>query len=48
MSSTEHSTIYEKAVYYYELGLWKKSHLKALTRAGKLTQDEYREIVGEE
>jgi len=44
----EHSAIYEKAVRYYEAGLWRKSHIRALTKAGKLTLVEYEEIVGEE
>lgn len=42
------STIYEKAVRYYTEGLWKKSYIRALTRAGKLTAAEYQEITGEE
>ena len=45
---TEHSQIFEKAVKYYEEGLWKKSYIKALTKAGKLTQEEYTQITGEE
>ena len=44
----EHSAIFEKAVRYYEEGLWKKSYIRALTRAGKLTVAEYFEITGEE
>ena len=44
----EHSAIFEKAVRYYEEGLWKKSYIKALTRVGKLTEGEYAEITGEE
>lgn len=44
----EHSAIYDKAVRYYEEGLWKKSHIRALTKAGKLTLSEYQEITGEE
>ena len=44
----EHSAIFEKAVRYYEEGLWKKSYIRALVRAGKLTVSEYTEIVGEE
>ncbi len=44
----EHSAIYEKAVMYYAEGRWKKSYIRALTRAGKLTLTEYEEIIGEE
>ena len=44
----EHSAIFEKAVRYYEEGLWKKSYIRALVRVGKLTVSEYAEIVGEE
>ena len=44
----EHSAIFEKAKKYYEEGLWKKSYIRALARAGKLTLDEYQEITGEE
>lgn len=44
----EHSAIFEKALTYYQEGLWKKSYIKALVRAGKLTVAEYAEIVGEE
>lgn len=44
----EHSAIFEKAQRYYEEGLWKKSYIRALTRAGKLTLTEYMEITGEE
>ena len=44
----EHSAIFEKALKYYEEGRWKKSYIKALTRAGHLTLEEYQEITGEE
>ena len=44
----EHSTIFEKAVRYYEEGLWRKSYIRALAKAGKLTLAEYTEITGEE
>ena len=43
----EHSAIYEKACMYYAEGLWKKSYIRALTKAGKLTEAEYAEITGE-
>lgn len=44
----EHSYIFEKALRYYEEGLWKKSYIRALAKAGKITLSEYAEIVGEE
>ena len=44
----EHSAIFEKAVMYYEEGRWKKSYIRALTRAGHLTPAEYEENTGEE
>ncbi len=44
----DHSAIFEKAVKYYVEGLWKKSYIRALTRAGKLTVAEYSEVTGEE
>lgn len=43
-----HSPIYEKALAYYAEGLWKKSYIRALVRAGKLTMAEYEEITGED
>lgn len=44
----EHSTIYEKSVMYYEEGRWTKVYIRALTKAGKLTLAEYKEITGED
>lgn len=44
----DHSTIFEKAQRYYEEGLWKKSYIRALAKAGKLTLSEYEDITGEE
>ena len=44
----EHSAIFEKAVQYYEEGFWKKSYIRALAKAHKLTPGEYEEITGEE
>lgn len=40
-------TPYEMAQRYYPR-LWDKSRLEALVEAGRLTEEEYREIVGEE
>lgn len=46
--AAEHSAIYEKAVKYYKEGLWKDFYIRALTKAGKLTVTEYKEITGKE
>ena len=40
-------SVYELAQQYYPR-LWDKSRLEALVEAGRLTEEEYREIVGEE
>ena len=40
-------SVYELARQYYPR-LWDKSRLEALVEAGRLTEEEYREIVGEE
>lgn len=40
-------TVYEMAKQYYPR-LWSKARLDALLKAGKLTQEEYNELVGEE
>lgn len=42
------SAIFEKAEKLYHEGLWKKSYLRALVKAGKLTVEEYQQITGEE
>ena len=39
------SKIFEKAKKYYENGLWTEKHLAALVSAGRLTQEEYDEII---
>lgn len=39
------SKIFEKAKKYYENGLWTERHLAALVSAGRLTQEEYDEII---
>lgn len=41
------SKAYTLAKRYYEAGLWKKDALKNLVKLGKLTAEEYEEIVGE-
>lgn len=40
-------TLYEMAKQYYPR-LWDKNRLELLVNAGKLTDAEYREIVGDE
>lgn len=44
---SEHSKAYEKAKKYYPK-YWSKEDLQELVDAGKLRQDEYDEIVGED
>ena len=39
-------SVYEMAKKYYPK-LWDKSRLQKLVEAGKLTEEQYREIVGE-
>lgn len=41
-------TFFEKAKYNYAIGAWSESMLQKLVEKGKLTQEEYLEIVGEE
>ena len=38
--------VYEMAKAYYPR-LWDKSRLEALVAAGRLTEEEYQEIIGE-
>lgn len=40
-------TVYEMAEKYYPR-LWGRERLEALKTAGKLSQEEYRSLVGEE
>ena len=37
----------EKIKYYYENGLWSKARVKNLLKKGIITEEEYKEIVGE-
>ena len=41
------SRIYKMAKKYYDKGLWTEADLQKLVDEGKLTQEEYDEIVGE-
>lgn len=43
----EHTKAYEKAKQYYP-AIWDKTVLQELVMAGKMTPEEYREIVGED
>lgn len=36
-----------KMKMYYQKGLWKKAMVDRLLQMGKITEDEYREIIGE-
>ena len=40
-------SVYEMAKKYYPK-LWSRERLQRLVQAGKLTEEQYREIVGEE
>ena len=40
-------TVKEKCIKYYPK-LWNKGRLKVLVKTGKLSEDEYQEITGEE
>lgn len=40
-------SVYEMAKKYYPK-LWDKARLQKLVEAGKLTEEQYREIVGED
>lgn len=42
------SKIFEKAKKYYDAGRWTKAYLQALVDAGRLTAEEYTQIVGGE
>ncbi len=41
-------TLFEKVKKYYDLGIYKKSHVAAFVAKGKLTPEQYAEIVGED
>ena len=40
--------MFEKIKHYYEIGLYKQSHLAKLVSVGAISQDEYIEITQEE
>lgn len=42
-----HSPMYEKLKSYYEKGLYTKEQLHKFVDKGKITEEEYLEIIGE-
>ena len=43
-----HSKNYEKVKYYYDHGLWNVDRVRQAVVKGWITEEEYREIVGED
>ncbi len=43
-----HSKNYEKVKYYYDHGLWSVDRVRQAVVKGWITEEEYREIVGED
>lgn len=41
------ATVYKMAKKYYDEGLWNKAQIDHLYEIGRLTEAEYRDIVGE-
>ena len=39
--------MFEKIKYYYENGLWSKERVINMLKKGIITEEEYKEIVGE-
>ena len=44
----EHSPKYEKVKGYYDKGLWNEEMVRNAVVKGWITEEEYREIVGED
>lgn len=44
----EHSSMFEKINEWYKSGFWRKAMVKNAVKKGKITAEEYKEIVGEE
>lgn len=42
------SRMFEKIKRYYDDGLWNKARVRNMVLKGIITEDEYREITGEE
>ncbi len=40
--------MFEKVKKYYEAGYWEKSRVRKAVEKGKLSEEEYEEITGEE
>lgn len=47
-SKAQHSEYFDKAKEKYSTGKWNKKMLLVLVAGGKITEDEYKEIVGED
>lgn len=47
MAETKHSKNFEKYEGYYQAGFWNMEMLKNVTKKGKLTKAEFKEITGE-
>ena len=39
---------YERIKYYYEAGLWSKPMVKVAVKKGIITQEQYKEVTGED
>lgn len=44
----EHSAMFDDINKWYHEGYWKKKQVKNAVKKGKITEEEYREIVGED
>lgn len=40
--------MFEKIKHYYEIGLYKQSHIEKLLKVNAITETEYKEIIGDE
>ena len=41
------TTVYKMAKKYYDEGLWSKAQIDHLYEIGRLTEEEYHDIIGE-
>ncbi len=41
------ATVYKMAKKYYDEGLWNKAQIDHLYEIGRLTEEEYHDIIGE-
>lgn len=44
----EHSKDFEKILAWYREGLWSKTRVRNAVTKGKITEEEYKEITGED